>query len=317
MATITPGAEIRSGGRRFDPTPGRVRYSRRWLGALAGGAVLSAYAVTRGGLGVAAAIGVAGLAGAAYATLYEPRSPRLERVTLHFADLPEDLDGLRIGQLSDLHLGHPFAYDNALWAAAEMARERPDVLALTGDFVSFEHAIAELPRVLAPLAGWRPALGAYAVPGNHDYWEGVPAIRAALEPFGVEFLINERRTLRRGGAELRVVGLDDPWDGAPDLAGALGARGAAEFTLLLAHSPDVADEAAALGVGLQLSGHTHGGHLRLPGLSSFCLPKFGWRYAMGHEYVGAMQLYVGRGLSGIPLRLNCPPEATLLTLRRA
>jgi len=68
-------------------------------------------------------------------------------------------------------------------------------------------------------------------------------------------------------------------------------------------------------VQLQLSGHTHGGHMRLPGLGSFCLPRYGWRYPVGHAYVGATQLYVSRGIGGLPLRLGCPPEVTILTLR--
>jgi uncharacterized protein len=315
MATITPKGETQRDSRRFDPRPGRVRYSRRWLGAGAAGAALGAVALAAGGPLAAAALGATGLAGAAYATLVEPRSPRLERLTLRFAGLPPELDGLRIGHLSDLHLGQPFSAANARWAAAAMAAERPDLLALTGDFVSYDHAIAALPDVLAPLAVARPPLGAYAVPGNHDHWEGVPAIRAALAPLGVEFLMNAHRALPRGAAQLVVAGVDDQWEGDSDLDMAL--RGApAGFRLLLAHCPDVADDAARLGVDLQLSGHTHGGHMRLPGLGSFCLPRHGWSYAVGHERVGDLQLYVSRGSGGLPLRLNCAPEATILTLRR-
>lgn len=315
MATITPKGDTRRDSRRFDPRPGRVRYSRRWLGAAAGGAALGALMVTTGGPLAAAALGAAGLAGAAYATLVEPRSPRLERLTLRFPELPRELDGLRIGHLSDLHLGQPFSEANARWAAAAMAAERPDLLALTGDFVSYEHAIATLPDVLAPLAVARPPLGTYAVLGNHDHWEGVAAIRAALAPLGVEFLMNSHRALPRGEGQLVLAGVDDMWEGDADLEGAL--RGAPEgFRLLLAHCPDMADEAARLGVQLQLSGHTHGGHMRLPGLGSFCLPRHGWSYAVGHERVGALQLYVSRGAGGLPLRLNCAPEAAILTLRR-
>jgi hypothetical protein len=316
MASITRKGAARPDGRRFDPTPGRVRYSARWMGAAAGGSVLAGLAVAQGGVIALAGVGIAGVAGAAYALLHEPRSPRLERVTLRLPNLPRALDGLRIGQISDLHLGMPFTAENSRWAAAEMARERPDLLAFTGDFVSYEHAIAELPSALAPLAELRPALGSYAVPGNHDYWEGVPAIRRALEPLGVQFLINDHRVLRHGEATLVVAGLDDLWDGRPDLDTALGGTPADAFTVLLAHCPDSADEAARRGVDVQLSGHTHGGHMRLPGLGSFCLPRHGWRYPVGHAQIGATQLYVSRGIGGLPLRLGCPPEATVITLRR-
>jgi predicted MPP superfamily phosphohydrolase len=317
MATIPAKAAGSRPGRRFDPTPGKVRYSRGWLGAAALGAAVGATALAKGGLSTAAALAAVGVAGAAYATLYEPRALRLERLTLRLAGLPAGLDGLRVGQISDLHLGHPYSFANARRAAEALAAERPDLLVLTGDFVSYEHAIASLPAALAPLAAAPAPLGSFAVPGNHDYWEGVPAIQAALAPLGVEFLINEHRLLRHGGAELVVAGVDDMWDGVPDLDGALEGAPRGAFTLLMSHCPDLADEAAARGVGLQFSGHTHGGHMRLPALGSFCLPRFGWNYPVGHEHVGAMQLYVSRGVGGLPLRLNCPPEAAVFTLRRA
>jgi predicted MPP superfamily phosphohydrolase len=297
----------------FAPLPGRVRYSARWLGAGAAASGLAALAVARGGRAAAAALGALGLAGAAYATQIEPRRPRLERISLRFPGLPPALDGLRIGQLSDLHLGHRFAAENTRWAVAQMADERPDLLALTGDLVSYTRNIADLPGLLAPL---RAPLGMYAVPGNHDHWEGMPELAAALRPLGVEYLVNARRSLRWRGAEFTLAGVDDVWDGELDMAAALEGAPADGFTVLLCHVPDMADEAAARGVDLQLSGHTHGGHMRLPWLGSFVLPRYGWRYPVGHHRIGRTQLYVSRGVGGMPLRLGCPPEATIITLRR-
>ncbi len=317
MASLSSStSSVRRERRRFDPLPGRVRYSPRWLGAIAGAGALGGVALLQGGLGAAALLGAGGAAGAAYALLHEPRRPRLERVTLRFPELPAGLDGLRIGQLSDLHLGMRFSAANSRWAAEVLAAEQPELVALTGDFVSYDHAIDELPAVLAPLAASPAPLGMFAVPGNHDYWEGLPAIRRTLAPLGIEFLVNARRSVRRGGADLLVAGVDDHWNGRPDLAAALEGAPRDAFKLLLAHCPDMADEAAERGVALQLSGHTHGGHMRLPGLGAFCLPRHGWRYPVGHEQVGAMQLYVSRGIGGLPLRLGCPPEVTVITLRR-
>lgn len=302
-------------GRRFDPTPGRVRYSPRWLGATAAGGALAVAAIAVAGLPAAAAMATLGAAGAAYATLHEPRRPVLERVTLRFPDLPPALDGLRVGQISDIHLGMRYSSANARWAVAQMARERPDLLAFTGDFVSYAESIPELPVVLAGLP--RARLGTFAVPGNHDYWEGVPEIRRALAPLSVEFLINQHRAVSVGGTTMVVAGVDDEWDGVPDMGAALAGAPAGAFTLLLAHCPDAADAAAARGVHAQLSGHTHGGHMRLPGLGSFCLPRHGWSYPAGHILAApATQVYVSRGLGGIPLRLGCAPEATIITLRR-
>ena len=301
--------------RRFDPRPGRVRFSGRWLGATVVGGLLASLTAAAGGRPAFIALGAAGAAGAAYALFHEPRSPRLERVTLRFPTLPAGLDGLRIGQISDMHLGMRFTTGNSRWAIAQLAREQPDLLAFTGDFVSYKHAIQQLPLLLAALP--RPPLGAYAVLGNHDYWEGVAAIQHALAPLGIVFLTNAHRQVSFGGAALVVAGVDDLWGGVPDMHAALTGAPQGAFTLLLAHCPDMADEAALHGVHLQLSGHTHGGHMKLPGLGSFCLPRHGWRYPVGHAHVGATtQVYVSRGLGGLPLRLGCPPEVTLITLRR-
>lgn len=296
---------------RFDPT--LVRYSPRWLGAGAAAGTLAALAVQAGGVAAAVALGAAGVAGAAYTVLVEPRRPVLERVTLRLPNLPPALEGLRIGQLSDMHLGQPYGHENTRWAVAQMVREEPDLLIMTGDFVSFPEPIVELPELLGPL---HAPLGMYAVPGNHDYWEGVDEIRAMLEPLGVEFLINAGKRLSWRGGTFWLAGVDDMWGGAVDLDAALAHVPADAFTLLLAHAPDFADVAARHNIAVQFSGHTHGGHMCLPFLGWFCLPLHGMRYAIGHERVQAMQLYITRGLGGLPFRLGCPPEATIFTLVR-
>jgi predicted MPP superfamily phosphohydrolase len=297
----------------FDPTPGRVFYSARWLSALAGATAVGALAASRGGLPAAAAFGVVGLAGLAYATVVEPRRPVLERITLRLPQLPAALDGLRIGQLSDLHLGHPFTTANTRWAVLQMAIERPDLLVITGDFVSYKHVIADLPALLEPL---RARLGIFAVPGNHDYWEGLPEIRRTLEPLGIQFLLNTHQLVTVNDAQLAVIGVDDLWEGESDLAAALDGVPHDATKLLLSHVPDLADEAAAAGVAVQLSGHTHGGHVRAPVLGPLALPRHGTRYPLGLLPIGGMHLYVTRGVGGMPLRFGCPPEATILTLRR-
>lgn len=317
MTVTTQQIRSSRAGWRFDPSPGQVRYSERWLGALAGGGAVATLALVNGGAPVAAALGLIGAAGAVYAVFHEPRHPRLEQITLQFAHLPSALDGLRIAHVSDMHLGMPFTAENTRWAIDQVIAHRPDMLVLTGDFVSFASAIPSLPQILAPLQAWQPPLGIFAVPGNHDYWEGFADVQHTLEPLGVEFLLNAHRRLHYRQAELVIAGVDDMWESMSDVAAALHGAPDGAFTLLLAHCPDVADTAAAHGVDLQLSGHTHGGHVCLPGLGSLCLPRYGWRYAVGHHRVGAMQLYVSRGIGGLPFRLGCPPEATLITLRRS
>ena len=306
-----------AGGRRPSATGAHavpsVRYGRSWLGLVAVATLLGFAAVVMYGLSAAAAVGALGVVGLAYMAWIEPARPRLEHRTLFLLSLPAELDGLRIGQITDAHLGMPFSTRNLCWAVAQLQRERPEVVVLTGDFVSRAAAIAGL---TAGLEGVRAPLGVYAVPGNHDYREGLTAIRQALAELNIPLLINAQRRLCWQGTELWLVGLDDGCEGEPDLERALVGVPPGACTVLLAHAPDVADVAAAHGVNVQLSGHTHGGHLRLPLLGPLALPPGGWRYAMGHYQVGALQLYVSRGLGGTPVRLGCRPEVTILTLRR-
>jgi hypothetical protein len=253
------------------------------------------------------------MAGLAYSTLVEPRLPVLERVTLRLPTLPPQLDGLRIGQLSDMHLGYMHTSENTHWAVQQVMREQPDLIVLTGDFVSFHSAIELLPDLFRPL---RAPLGVYAITGNHDHWEGVDDILAVLEPLGITFLINANTCLNWRGGEFWLAGIDDLWYGVPDLHDTLAGIPEGAFTVMLAHEPDFADVIAQHNVQVQLSGHTHGGHIAMPGLGSPCLPHHGVRYVSGVVQVGAMQVYVSRGLGGFPLRFNCRPEASIVTLRR-
>lgn len=314
MTTIPP-ERLRSRKPRdhkpFDPR--KVRYSPRWIGAGLGLSGLGLLAIKRGGWPVTIGLGATAIAGAAYARFIEPRYPKIEHVTVQLPDLPPQLDGLRIGQLSDFHLGHPYTHENTRWAVRQIMAEAPELLVLTGDFVSFDHAIAQLPEALDML---HAPLGCYAVLGNHDYWEGAAMIAGHLATHGTKLLLNQHQLLEWRGTTFAIAGLDDIWDGTPDMDQALKGLPANTFTLLLCHAPDFAQTAAHYPVALQFSGHTHGGHMQFPGLGSFCLPMHGVNFAAGLYPVGRMQLYVSRGLGGMPLRFGCRPEATIVTLRK-
>jgi hypothetical protein len=291
----------------------QFRCSQRWFGAGLAAAGLAAASIRIGGAPMGVAWGTAGLIGLTYATMIEPRIPVLEKVTLHLPHLPPGLDGLRIGQLTDMHLGYLHCYENTRWAAWQIMREQPDLIAITGDFVSFHSAIAKLPEVLHML---RAPLGVYAITGNHDHWEGVEEIREQVEALGIPLLMNANLPLSWRGATFWLAGIDDMWYGVPDLHATLAGIPDDAFTIMLAHEPDFADVIARRNVQLQLSGHTHGGHIDMPLLGAPCLPHHGLQYVKGLQQVGPMQLYVSRGLGGFPLRFNCPPEVTLITLRR-
>jgi predicted MPP superfamily phosphohydrolase len=307
----TPIVPVRRPERNpFDPM--RITYTHAWFQAGAAAALAGALGLRRFGWPLAAGLGGLGAATLAYMRRFEPAHPTLERVTLRLPRLPRALDGLRIGQITDTHLGMPFAAEHLRWASEQMRREQPDLIVLTGDLAGLRDGIPEIPPLMS---GLRAPLGVYAVPGNLDYWEGLADVHAALMLADIQLLMNEHRHLRWNGADFWLAGIDEIWDGSPNLAAALDGVPRDAFKLLLAHSPDIADNAADHGFAVQLSGHTHGGHLRLPLIGPFARPRYGQRYVMGLHQVGSMMLYVSRGLGGMPMRLLCRPEATIFTFR--
>jgi uncharacterized protein len=239
---------------------------------------------------------------------------RLVQNRIRHPRLPSGLDGLRVLQLTDLHLD----LDPALGQAVRerLAGVDYDLAVITGDFRNTTDAdhgpsVAETTTLLAALRG-----PVYAVLGNHDFIEIVPP----LERAGLRFLLNEVATVPFGGAELYLAGVDDPnFYRTHDLAGVRDAVPDDGFSLLLCHSPETYREAAGFGFDVMLSGHTHGGQICLPGgypLVRVCdAPKpmqaGAWRY---RELVGYTS--VGTGSCGVPLRYFCPPEITLHRFER-
>ena len=263
-----------------------------------------------------AGTGVAGLGG--YAFWIEPRWLEVVRLAIAIPNLPAPFHGLCVAHLTDLHLGPAVPREYVATAVDAALAARPDLVVLTGDYVSAldggEAAalVAEASRLAAPL-------GVYAVYGNHDYWTDQKAVAAALGQAGVALLRNDAVALGRGGATLYLVGVDDALEGRADLEAALRAVPADGCAVLLAHEPDFAEEAARDSrVALQLSGHSHGGQVGLLGVP-LVLPMLARKYPRGLYRVGGMQLYTNRGVGLIrpPARLGCRPEVALVTLARA
>ncbi len=296
--------------------PFRVLISSRWLlaGLLGAGAWLAGVAATPRRwrpalLSSPLLVALTGLASG----LLGARRLRFERVTIPVPNLPSALDGFRIVQITDMHLGWPFAATHTREAVRWAREQQPHIIALTGDFVAADLEIGLLRDALQGIAARH---GVFATLGNHDYWTETSAVERVLAEHGVDLLRNESRRIDVNGATVRVVGLDCVWEDLHDLDRALDDHRDGETVIVLAHEPDVADEVALRGAVLQLSGHTHAGHFSLPWFGPAFLPRHGFRYYRGLQRVGAMWLYVSRGIGGYPLRLGAPPEVTELTLRR-
>jgi len=271
---------------------------------------LKAFGITTLGLGVA------GLTGYGYVFYIEPRWLSIERVDVPTYDLSKAFDGFKILCLSDFHL-HPYTQIEFIEMVVATANElNPDVVCLLGDYV-FESA--ESIYELAPvLAGLNSTFGVYAVLGNHDLWTDAAVVRSGLEAVGIRVLVNESAVLRVDAEDLILAGLDDGWSGEPDLSLALEGSPQGAPVILMLHEPDFADHYARDGrVSLQLSGHTHGGQVRIPGIGGPFRPEYGKKFDDGLIEVEGMWLYTTRGVGviGPPGRFNCRPEITEITLQ--
>lgn len=264
------------------------------------------------------AMGAASLAGYGYIFYIEPRWPSIERIEISISNLPIGLRGLKIVCLSDFHLDPSTQIDMIQQIVPKVNDLEPDLVCLLGDYV-FERAdsIEELAPVLSRL---QSGLGTFAVFGNHDLWTDADVVRNGLEKVGIRVLINEHVDFQLGRDTLTLVGLDDGWSGAPDLSHALEDTPVDTTVILMIHEPDFADLYSQDGrVLLQLSGHSHGGQVRLPGIGAPFLPAFGRKYDQGLYKIDEMWLYTTRGVGVIdpPARFNCRPEITEIQLLSA
>jgi len=248
------------------------------------------------------------------------RVPPVRDVTVAVGDLPPALDGYRIVQLTDLHLSRLFTPS---WARAVVARANAvgaDLIVVTGDFI--DGSVDMRRDDVAPLRELRAPDGVFAIPGNHEYFFDYRAWMRHLSDLGFRMLPNAHAVIARGDARLVVAGVTDlsapsVGEAAPDLAAALAGAPAGAPVVLLDHQPRRARAAAARGVALQLSGHTHGG--MIVGLDRV-VARSNAGFVSGRYAVGGMTLYVSNGTGlwpGFALRLGVPSEITRITLRRA
>ena len=273
-----------------------------------------------------------------YGMIVPPRRPQVTRHNVALAGLSPQLSGLRVVQLSDVHLGF-FSGPSFVRRAVALANaENPDLVGITGDFVNYR-SVGYLPAGVRELQALRPRLGVFACLGNHEHWEGVEKVVGPLRAGGIQVLVNESRQV---ADNLWVAGLDDIMSGKPDLPRTVSAIPPGAAVILLSHNPTVLPQVADH-PWLVLAGHTHGGQLALPfigprgtmktpGIRQFARfwesvhvrarggnPRAvcTYRYPEGWFQEGRARMYVNRGVGmsdSEPLRLNCPPEVAVFTL---
>jgi len=248
--------------------------------------------------------------------LTEPFMLVIERQEIQLRRLPKDLDGFRIVHLSDFHYG-PLTNSKHLERAVEAANDlHPDLVALTGDYISHDRVYA---APCAEVVGrLRARHGVYAVLGNHDHWTDAALIADLFHAEGIRVLINEGMRVDLRGESFWLAGVNDTMVGLEDLSLSLAGSREDEMKLLLAHNPIILRRAARARVDLVLSGHTHGGQVTLRAEKNRSgRPRRRLLRGLGRR--GQTQIYVTRGLGTVvlPIRYGCPPEISLLELRSA
>jgi len=249
-------------------------------------------------------------------SIFSPE-PEITETEIWLHRLSHAHDGLKIAQLTDLHHSL-FTPLEEIQRAIHMTNHlRPDIVALTGDYVTLSPSyIWPVARALGKL---RARLGVFAVLGNHDFQVDPDEITRALRAQRIRVLRNSHCALRSRSGKLWILGVDDLWWQAADIRAALRTVPARDPKILLCHNPIGIHMAAAHGIDLMLSGHTHGGQVRLPMVGSvYGRSKLGERFVEGWNQLDGTQIYVSRGIGKVlvPLRFGCPAEITILRLWR-
>lgn len=270
-------------------------------------------------------LGGAGFAVGGYGLAVERVNYQIRSFKLYIPDLPKGLEGKRVVLMADLHCG-PVNRPGSLAPALKLANDcRPDLVVLPGDFVHYSHSY--FGESAEWLAGLRPTVPGNVVMswGNHDHWNDIDKARAALKDVPGHILCQQRLLWRPDGSlaeegpeGLWLCGLDDLWEGQPDLAGVLKGIPLNQPRLVLCHNPDVAEEQRGERVDLMVSGHTHGGQISFPGVGAPIVPsRYGQKYVCGWVIgPGGFPVYVTRGLGvgAVPIRLGVRPEITVFEL---
>jgi predicted MPP superfamily phosphohydrolase len=259
--------------------------------------------------------GVGGLAAAplvfaGYGAAYAANAYEVEELTLPFGR------SLRVAQLTDIHAGIYMTRDQMRRYADQVIALRPDLFVLTGDFIS--NSMVFLPGCVEEMARVRARYGTFATLGNHEHLWGKPSeVQAILREHGILLLNNMHQLIPSVQGPFAIAGIDDLVSGTPDLEVALKGLSPAIPTLLLSHHPEIFPQAAAYGIPLTLSGHYHGGQIKLslPG-KDISMAHFWTPYPEGLYRINTSHLYVSRGIGTTftPVRLNAPPEVTVFHL---
>lgn len=241
----------------------------------------------------------------------------IKNIRVEIPGLPIEFQDYKIVQLSDFHLGTLLNYSLLTQIVEHVNFLEPDLIAITGDLVSSNIA-KHAQNLIAELSRLSSKDGVFSVLGNHDHYSNASVIRKIYKQCQIIELNNQTHLLERNHSRLYLAGIDDYLSNKADLEKVVRELPGSDPVILLAHEPDFADKSASSGkFALQLSGHSHGGQIRIPRIGYLFLPPYGRKYPSGMYRINGMGLYTNRGLgtSWLKVRYDCPPEISVFSLQ--
>jgi uncharacterized protein len=259
-----------------------------------------------------------------YARKIEPTMLQVKKVDIHVPNMPSDLQGKKILQFSDIHLGENYSLQQLEEVVHIINKQDADFVMFTGDLIDHFGQYKEVRKIAPILVKIKARIGKFAIYGNHDHGGGGSrAYKEIMKNAGFQLLVNDRcKVAISSTTSVTIIGLDDLLLGKIEIEKTLEQIEKDEFTIVLAHEPDVAEEVKNYPVHLQLSGHSHGGQIQLPFIGPIITPVYAEKYTDGlyalQGTAHVLQLYVNRGLgtTRLPFRFLCKPEITVLTLKK-
>lgn len=252
-----------------------------------------------------------------YSATFGRKKLCITEVNIFLKRLPSSFNGIKIILFSDLHLGFFCTQEDLLFLTGVINSLNPDVICFAGDLTDKRTGKHQLEEAVPILKKLTASYGKYAVLGNHDYHTGPLKAKRALEDSGFLVLTNQSTVLEKNGQKVCLIGLDDVIKGKVEIQKTLSSKTQECCSIILVHEPDCADEVARYSIDLQMSGHSHGGQVRLPIIGPIRTTKLGKRYIHGLYNIGNMQLFTtqGVGTTILPIRFFCRPEIVILTLK--
>ncbi|MDQ1003910.1 putative MPP superfamily phosphohydrolase [Neobacillus niacini] len=262
-----------------------------------------------------------GSGGYFYANRVEPSLLEINKLEIKHSLIPTSFNGIKIVQFSDTHLGFHYNVNQFKKLVERINQLEPDLIFFTGDLLDEPNKYDEINKVALILQQLNATIGKYCIYGNHDHGGyGSEIYRNLMELSNFTVLLNESLLIKQtDGSSISLLGIDDRMLGRPDLKTAMKQVPEDSFKLLLSHAPDVADEALSYGIHWQLSGHSHGGQVKIPFVGALVIPPFAQNYPEGLYSIGEnnpLSLYVNRGIgtTRLPFRFMAKPELTVFTL---